>query len=325
MAHGGRFEVRLLGPVQLVGPDGAAIDVPSASQRRLLAVLALHSPAAVRSSWLCEMLDVTPGALRTSVARLRRILGPEILRTAAGAYRLDLAVDAARACEEIDAAAGDPDRLASVLGCWTGPTLAEFRDEAWAVGHTRRLDEVQASAVEDLAEIRLTHERPGRAIQELEAHIVEHPFRDRPRGLLMRALACSGRRTEALRAFQDYRDLLVATVGTEPTDELCAIERRIATGWGGVDPATPAPGERGEESTAHRHIDLDSALGATATGVGYQAALDRLASEAARAAADGTSVVLVSGPMGIGKTTLVADLARTDAASAPLGGPLRPM
>ncbi len=312
MATPGKFEVRLLGPVQLVGPEGAALDVPSASQRRLLAVLALHAPGAVRSGWLCEVLDVTPGALRTSVARLRRILGPEMLRTTAGGYRLDVdvEVDAALACEEFETESGDPDQMARALGRWVGPTLEEFHDEAWAVGDARRLDEVRASAIEDLAEFRLTHGGPERAIQELEAHVVEHPYRDRPRGLLMRALACSGRRTEALRAFQAYRDLLADTVGTEPADELRDVERRIAAGWRGVDGIAPHG-----PATIRRAVELDGTLRATATGVGRQPALRRLAAEVDRSVDDGTGVVLVSGEVGIGKTTLVADLARTHATS----------
>src|SRR3977135_2269874 len=44
--------VRLLGGVHAVAVDGSAIDLPSASQRRLLAILALHSPRRLRSEWL---------------------------------------------------------------------------------------------------------------------------------------------------------------------------------------------------------------------------------------------------------------------------------
>jgi len=43
--------VRLLGGVHAVAVDGSAIDLPSASQRRLLAILALHSPRRLRSEW----------------------------------------------------------------------------------------------------------------------------------------------------------------------------------------------------------------------------------------------------------------------------------
>ncbi len=308
-----KYWARLLGPVQLIEPDGSEIELPSASQRRLLAVLALHAPGAVRSGWLCEVLDLTPGALRTSVARLRRLLGVETLRTTTVGYRLDVEVDAALVGPEIEAAAGDPERLARALARWKGPALEEFRDEAWAVGDARRLDEIRAKAVEDLAEHRLNHGDPGRAIPELEAHVVEHPYRDRPRGLLMRALAASGRQTEALRAFQDYREMLAETVGIEPTDDLRAVERRITGGWGGVDRIPAGSDPMREAEGVERVADLDGTLRSIATGVGRRQARERIAAELDRTVSEGAGVVLVSGDVGIGKTTLVADLARTHA------------
>ena len=304
----GVVTVRVLGPVQLIGPDGREVDLPSATQRRLLGVLAIHSPDAVRSSWLCQVLDVTPGALRTSIARLRRLLGERTLRTATGGYRLDADVDARLACDEIDAADGDPDRLTSALARWVGPALTEFGDEAWAVGAARRLDEVRAAAVEDLAELRLANGDFDRAIQELERHARAHPYRDRPRGLLMRALAASGRQTEALRAFQDYRRSLSEDVGTEPTDELYVLDRRIAEGWRGVDVLARPTGSSVSRPTA----DLDDDLRLAAAGVGRRSTLDQLEAVADDVVVEGgLRVVLISGEVGIGKTTLVAELARS--------------
>ncbi|MEO6654184.1 MAG: hypothetical protein ABIP17_16180, partial [Ilumatobacteraceae bacterium] len=66
--HG--LEVRVLGPVDVAGPDGV-VDLPSASQRRLLAALALHAPQPVRTEWLAWVLGISTGALRKIVARLR--------------------------------------------------------------------------------------------------------------------------------------------------------------------------------------------------------------------------------------------------------------
>ncbi|MEO7370816.1 MAG: hypothetical protein ABIZ69_08140, partial [Ilumatobacteraceae bacterium] len=57
--------VRVLGPVQLLGAGGEGIELPSAAQRRLLGVLAIHPSAPVRAEWLCGVLEVTSGALRT--------------------------------------------------------------------------------------------------------------------------------------------------------------------------------------------------------------------------------------------------------------------
>jgi hypothetical protein len=63
--------VRVLGAVCGVAPDGSPVDVPSASQRRLLGLLAVHAPRPLRAEWLADVLGVSPGALRTTVARLR--------------------------------------------------------------------------------------------------------------------------------------------------------------------------------------------------------------------------------------------------------------
>jgi DNA-binding SARP family transcriptional activator len=231
----GQATVRVLGPVQIVGAQGEVVELPSASQRRLLAALALHAPAPVRAEWLCGILDVSPGSLRTSVSRVRRVLGGDELQTTVGGYRLDAPVDAALACSEIATAKGDPESLTRALARWVGPALAEFADEAWAVADAARLAELRASAVEDLADALIAGHRAAEAVVVLEPHIIEHPLRDRPRGLMMRALAASGRQTEALRAYQGYREHLIETAGTEPSDALRGIEQRIATGWDGCE------------------------------------------------------------------------------------------
>src|SRR5271163_4179431 len=60
--------VRVLGPIQVVTTSGLALDLPSASQRRLLARLAVDAPRALRVDLLCDVLAVSPGALWTGPA-----------------------------------------------------------------------------------------------------------------------------------------------------------------------------------------------------------------------------------------------------------------
>ena len=301
--------VRLLGPVRCLRPDGHVADLPSASQRRLLALLALHAPRAVRSGFLCQVLDITPGALRTSIARLRRNLGDDVLRTAVGGYRLVADVDAALAREELRSAASSPEGISRALERWHGPALEEFRDEPWALGEANRLDEVRVNAIEDRAELWLTGGEPERAVQDLEVHVVEHPLRDRGQGLFMRALAHTGRQAEALRVFQHHREHLADAVGLDPGDELCDIERRIAAGWRGVDEVEVDP-EPDQRSRGGRLSILDDVLRSAAVGVGRRSAIELLTTAAERTSAEGAGVVLVSGEVGIGKTTLLADFAR---------------
>ena len=260
--------MRVLGPVQIVDAEGGVVELPSASQRRLLAALALHAPAPVRAEWLCGVLDVSPGSLRTSVSRMRRVLGGDRVQTSVGGYRLDAPVDAALARAELEAANGDPELLSHALARWVGPALAEFADEAWAVADAARLAELRASAVEDLADALIAGHRAAEAVVVLEPHVIEHPFRDRPRGLVMRALAASGRQTEALRAYQRYREHLVETAGTEPSDDLRAIEQRIATGWDGLEDDAPVGTERAAANPRRAARSLHDALAVAPTLVG---------------------------------------------------------
>jgi len=77
--------VRVLGPIQVVTTSGLALDLPSASQRRLLARLAVDAPRALRVDLLCDVLAVSPGALRTIVSRLRKGFGDTIVVASQGA------------------------------------------------------------------------------------------------------------------------------------------------------------------------------------------------------------------------------------------------
>jgi hypothetical protein len=51
--------VHVLGAVYGVTSEGMNVDVPSASQRRLLGLLAIHAPRQLRAEWLAEVLGVT--------------------------------------------------------------------------------------------------------------------------------------------------------------------------------------------------------------------------------------------------------------------------
>ena len=156
--------VRILGGVHAVASDGSLIDLPSASQRRLLAILALHSPRRLRSEWLADVLDISPGALRTSVSRVRATVGTAMLETASTGYALVGDVDAARFCRAVADAADADDRVRALqfaLDQWNGPALEEFLGEEWADGEIARLTEIHAGTVDDLAESLIEARRPA--------------------------------------------------------------------------------------------------------------------------------------------------------------------
>jgi DNA-binding SARP family transcriptional activator len=289
--------VRLLGPVQVVLSSGRIVELPSASQRRLLAVLALHARAPVRAEWLADTLGVSQGALRTTVSRLRKVLGDAEVQTTTTGYRLDVDVDAEMFCREIaDAPAGvdGVGVLESALARWVGPALEEFANEGWAAGEVARLAELHASAIESLAAALIAGSRFPEAIALLDAHVAACPLRDRPRALLMEALAADGRQAEALRVFQDYRKMLADELGTEPSVETRAIEQRIATDW----------------TSAEVHLPAPAALAPVARLIGRSFERRILTDAAARARSDGLQTVVLCGEPGIGKTTVLSAFAK---------------
>ncbi len=228
------MEFRVLGPLAVVGDDGFAIALPSVAQRRLASLLVMRAGAPVSADFLTDHLEVSSGALRTSVTRLRRLVGSDVLVTVAPGYELRTEnVDVKRfesLLAEARSARGEAARVAleSAIGLWFGDAYLEFAHEPWAIGEVTRLEELRAGAVEDLAELLLESQEWSRCIAQLEQLIETQPFRDRPRRLLMEALALSGRRSDALRAYQTYRRFLLDEVGVEPSAAVVALDRAIA-------------------------------------------------------------------------------------------------
>jgi DNA-binding SARP family transcriptional activator len=306
--------VHVLGAVCGVTPDGSIVDVPSASQRRLLGLLAVHAPRQLRAEWLADVLGVTTGALRTTVSRLRTTIGPATLRTTSTGYSLESDVDATQFCSAVANADKTADKLGALeqaLTLWTGPVLEEFQGEEWARGETARLTEIHAASVDDYVDQLISAHRETDAIAAAEGQIGQYPYRDRSRGLLIRALALAGRQADALRAFQTYRSLLVEEFGTEPSPDVVRTERRVATGWNGVD------ADR-ELSTPIGVMDipLPANLAHRVAFVGRSTEQEVLRTQLALVGESGLRCVVVGGEAGMGKTTLLAEFANSVTSSA---------
>ncbi len=239
--------VRVLGPIQVVTASGRALDLPSASQRRLLARLAVDAPRSLRVDLLCDVLAVSPGALRTIVSRLRKGFGGTTVVASQGRYRLAAPVDAALFTASLSQRRAGDDRIGTLeqsLALWTGPAYEEFSAEAWAEPEAARLSELHAAAIEDYAVALIVARRWPEAIAELKAHVSVNPLRDRAWGLLVQALGGAGRQADALTAFREYHAYLAEWVGTEPSAEVRRIERQIAAGWDGIEAGRDGIGEQ---------------------------------------------------------------------------------
>lgn len=232
----------VLGPVEVRASDGTPVRVGSARQRRLVAALALRAGQPVGVDLLAELVwdDDQPadpsGAVQTNVARLRRLLPdgvridtePTGYRLVADAGSLDVAAFEDHLAR--GAATADPERRAAHLDAalllWRGRPFADL-DHPEVMSEATRLAELRASAVESRAEALLAAGRIDDAIAVLEAFVTDVPLRERPVGLLMRALTAAGRQADALRAYSRLRETLVDELGLDPSPELQELEQQV--------------------------------------------------------------------------------------------------
>ena len=244
------MDFRILGPLE-VWDRGRPIELPRRKQRALLAVLLLRAGEAVSTDRLIEALwgekppRTARASLQNTVAQLRGALGPGVLASDAGGYRLEVVpeqLDLGR-FERLTAEARSgegrqrAERFREALGLWRGPPLADLVYEPFAAHEAARLEELRTAAHEDLIDAELTFGGGGDLVAEVETLVAEYPFRERLRGQLMLALYHAGRQTEALGAYQDTRRTLVDQLGIEPGAPLRELEQAILR----QDPALGAP------------------------------------------------------------------------------------
>ena len=312
------MEFRVLGPVE-VAAEGRRLTLGSARQRLLLAVLLTARGEIVAAD---RLIDATWGArpppsarksLHSHLSRLRRALseatadGGDAVVTEAGGYRVVLErheLDADRFASLVERArerlAADPGAalhgLDDALGRWRGPPFGELAEHEALRAETARLEQVRAAAVADRIEARLAL-GDHTVIGELEATVAADPLAERPHAQLMRALYLDGRQVAALATYRRLQQRLAEEVGVDPSPELQQLHQRILRQDADLAPtarATPARVTAGAEDPGHRPPTE------IATGpIGRDHDIARVA-----ALLDASRVVTLTGPGGVGKSTL---------------------
>jgi predicted ATPase len=292
------MQFNILGPLEVRSADGDTIPVGGPMPRALLVMLSLNAGHVVGVEQLIagQYGDTPPtgaaNAVQAHVSRLRRSLAADVIEFHGSGYRLT--VDP----EDVDVHrferlaregrrllttghhAGAAAVLRESLALWRGTALADLPH-----GHAQavRLADLRLAATEDLIEAELALPE-GSPVAELRELVSVHPFRERLRGQLMRALNAAGRQAEALAEFEEARRLLADELGADPSPELAAVHLDILR-------AVPSrPARRG--------------LAAQLTSfTGRDAELARLAE------LRDARLVTILGPGGIGKTRLAIEAA----------------
>jgi DNA-binding SARP family transcriptional activator len=94
--------------------------------------------------------------------------------------------------------------------------LAEFRYDDWAATDVARLQDLFVDALDAAAELEGGQGAHDRAIDLLRRAVLEDPLRERSYSQLMREHWLSGRRTEALRVYNNLREALARSLDIEP-------------------------------------------------------------------------------------------------------------
>src|SRR4029453_18316329 len=123
------------------------------------------------------------------------------------------------------------------------PIFEEFLDTDVGAAEADRLAELRLGAVEDRIEADLRLGRHRELVAELEGLVRDHPLRERLWAQLMLALYRSGRRADALRAYQRARSVLVEELGIDPGAELRRLHAAVLAQDPGLD--SPPPVEPG--------------------------------------------------------------------------------
>ena len=349
------MQFKLLGPLVLDRAQDAQIAVAGARLRVLLAMLLLNANRPVPGSALADAVwDGAPPVsaavtLRGHVLRLRRMLGPEAgarISARAPGYLIEIS-DAELDVLEFEAHCREAGSLVraerwaetaraarQALALWRAAPLLDVPSPQLHDRFVPSLERRHAQVLEDRIEADLHLGQWEALIPELRDLTQSSPLREDLHAQLMRSLAYSGRRAEALDAYRDARRVLADQLGVDPGPALRALHEallndRIGPGTSDM-PAVPAASGTGATGAATTPAAPRQLPSAVRYFTGRQRELKTLLSVSGHAAdpadavnsADAGSaapVWAIDGMAGIGKTALAINAAHRMADRFPDG------
>ncbi|MFD9886250.1 SAV_2336 N-terminal domain-related protein [Streptomyces alboflavus] len=248
----------LLGPLR-VTRGGIALAVGSPQEQAMLCMLLLREGETVHEDELVAGLWKAPapapsdgrGQVRAHASRLRNALGPRSVTRRGDGYALLVApgdIDVVR-CRRLAAEAeqarssGDFARaralVESALRLWRGEPLSGVPGPAARTTRTW-LRLTRMALLRSRAELDLETEDFDRAVTGLQAALDEFPHDMDLLRLHLVALKGQGRIDEAITAYEEYRTLRLAELGTEPPAVLWELRQELG-GLRAADSTALAP------------------------------------------------------------------------------------
>jgi DNA-binding SARP family transcriptional activator len=313
--------IRLTGLVTIERDGAAPRHLSSAQAQVAFARLALERAGGTSRDQLADTVwpeglpDTWASALRSVVSRVRGfVVGNDIeasppIVAQGGRYLLRLPVGAIVDLEQAEAEVvqateafangeyADAERLASsAVTCLERPFLPDHEGE-WVNSMREQVGELLVSALEtaSLAASALNDER--NSLRFADEAVRRAPLRESAHRCRMTAHVAAGNRAEALRSYHELRRMLAEELGIDPAPETQAAYAELL-GSPIVTPSRP------------RVAKSRSAGGSAAPFVGRRQELARLTATWGQVEDGACHMMLVTGEPGIGKTRLVAEVAR---------------
>lgn len=257
----------LLGAIEVAGQAAPL----RRQERSLLAILLLRANESVPPEELVDLLwpDDPPadarGSLQVYVSRLRKALPGITITSSAAGYAVQVepeSVDVERFRRQVTLARKEPDpvlrgdRLRVALELWRGDPLADLTPQATRERLSAGLAEEHTAAVEDRVEADLQAGRQEQVEGELADLVREHPQRERLMAAWMTALYRSGRKPEALQAYQELAERLAEEFGLDPAPALRRLHLAILRD----DPSLRPTAAKRAEGTVPRELPVDISL-----------------------------------------------------------------
>lgn len=316
----------MLGPVQVLTDGGDQVPLGSGRERLVLAMLVLGADRLVPTERLIDVLWTEPPPtakqqLQNLIAGLRRRLAihdrdlvatrPFGYQLRMGRHQLDIVefrrlVADARGRAEADDPDGAADTLDRALGLWRGSPLS---DAAPASPDTevstlvQSLHDERVGAVDLLVESLAAAGLPDQVLAATSSQLHHDPWNERLHAHRLRALAATGRRSEAGDEYRRLRRTFLDELGVEPGAALAdlhveILEGRSAAASAAWATARPRPVPRELPALAWTLVGRDDLFTALVRHLGVVPSRDT------RTRGGRPTVVVLVGVGGVGKTAL---------------------
>ncbi len=244
----------VLGPVE-IGDDGRTARPGGTMQQTLLATLLVCGgtvvtvDALIEEQWANTPPARAENALQAQVSRLRRSLAQlepdatgsrlgtctsgytlRVDRTELDAWRFQHTVETISARSERGRAGdlrSDIAELRRGLDLWRGPVFGGLTGGPLCQRAAREYNESRNVALSLLYDLELRCGRHATVLPELTTVFAQRPLNEQFCALLMTALYRSGRQTESLNVYRQFRQRLADDLGIEPSPVLRQCEAAI--------------------------------------------------------------------------------------------------